>query len=299
MFANQFKTFFLMVCMIALITAFGALLDNYYGSNGTIFMVFFGISLLTTWGSYWFSDTIVQKIYKAREVSAQEEPVLHEIVARLSVNAGIPMPRIAIVPMQEPNAFATGRNHSRGLVACTEGILSMLDKRELEGVLAHEIAHIKHYDTLLQTVAATLAGVIGMLASMSRWGMMFGGGRNRENNNPLALVLIIVASIVAPLIAMLIQMGISRSREFMADASGAKYSGKPDALASALLKMQNYVMATKERGVKSTAVEGTEALFIVNPFSGGGVMELFSTHPSTEKRVARLREMQDSKSYLS
>ena len=290
---NMFKTYLLMVLMIAILSGFGALLDRSMHANGTIFFIFFLFSILSTWVSFWFSDSIVLKMYGGKEVTREEEPELHEIVARLSVNAGIPMPRIAIVPMLEPNAFATGRSPAKGLVACTRGILQMLNKRELEGVLAHEIAHIKHRDTLLTTVAATMAGIIGMMCSMAKWGMIFGGGGDRDrDSNPLTMILVLVGAIVLPLVTMLIQMGISRSREYMADADGARFSHDPGALADALLKMQNYVAATTQQGVQSQAVEGTQSMFIINPFSAGGITELLSTHPSTEKRVARLREMQ-------
>ncbi|MDD4278454.1 MAG: zinc metalloprotease HtpX [Candidatus Sumerlaeales bacterium] len=285
---NQFKTYFLMVALIAIITGFGAIVDSALGGNHVILFAFFLFSLISTWVTYWYADTIVLKMYRGKIVSREEEPELHEIVERLAVNAHIPMPRIAIVPMAEPNAFATGRNPQHGLVACTTGILNILDKQELAGVLGHEIGHIKHRDTLLQTIAATLTGILGMLASVAKWGTIFGDNRN---SNPIALVVMLIGAILLPFVGMLISMAISRSREYLADSAGAEFSRDPNSLARALQKMENMATASAQHGLKSNAIQGTEAMFIINPFAGASLASLFSTHPPTEKRIARLQQM--------
>ncbi len=245
--------------------------------------------------AYYFSDRIVLALYRAREVSPAEEPNLHAMVARLAQRAGIPKPRVYIIPTDTPNAFATGRNPQNGAVAVTEGILRILNAEELEGVLAHEIAHIKHRDTLVMTVAATIAGAIAVLADFARWFLWFGawGRDDRESNaNPLALVALVVMIIVLPIAAMLIQLAISRAREFMADEGGAFISGKPLALASALAKLERSVaLLPMEQGNPATA-----HLFIVNPFgsgerAGSWLISLFRTHPPTEERIARLQAL--------
>jgi heat shock protein HtpX len=284
---NMFKTYLLLVAMIALLTFLGMGLDRVLGTSYLMF-VFFGLSLVTTWVSYFYSDRIVLKLYGAREVSPAEAPGLHEMVERLARAAGIPKPKVAVIPLAMPNAFATGRSPDRGVVACTEGIMRLMTRDQLEGVIAHEIAHIRNRDTLISTVAATIAGLIGMVSHLFMWGGgMRGDGENQPN--PLAVVGLFLAALLAPFAAMLIQMAISRTREFAADESAAMFTGNPEGLASALERLE----ASMRAGVDPEAVTaGTQHMFIVNPLSGGGsMMEWFSTHPSTEKRVARLRAM--------
>jgi heat shock protein HtpX len=227
-------------------------------------------------------------MYRAREVTAAEAPGLHGLVQELTMRASLPMPRVYLIPEDAPNAFATGRNPQHAAVAVTEGLMRLLDRDELAGVLAHELGHVKNRDTLVMTVAATIAGAVSMLASIAHWGMIFGGGRSSEDGeegaHPAAGLL---GVILAPIAAMLIQMAISRSREFVADETGARVSGNPLALANALLKIEAW-----SRQVPMTAgTPATAHLFIINPLTGGGLLRLFSTHPSTEQRVERLRAM--------
>jgi heat shock protein HtpX len=232
--------------------------------------------------SYWWSDRIVLRMHGAQEVSEREAPELHGLVRRLSQRAGLPMPRVYVIPEEAPNAFATGRDPNHGAVAVTHGLLRLLDRNELAGVIAHELAHIKHRDTLIMTVAATLAGAIGMLANMAQWALLFGrSSEDEEGGGPLAGL---AGIIVAPIAAMLIQMAISRAREFVADEGGAQICADPMALANALRKIEGWSRELPmEAGTPATA-----HLFIVNPFAGGGVLKLFSTHPPTDERVARL-----------
>ena len=263
------------------------------GQVGMIYaLVFAG---LMNFVAYFFSDKIVLAMYRAREVSEWEAPELHEIVERLAQRAGIPKPRVYIIPTQTPNAFATGRNPNHAAVAVTEGILRLLSREELEGVIAHELAHIKHRDTLIMTVAATIAGAIAVLADFARWFLWFGafGRDDREGNaNPLALIAIVVAIIALPIAAILIQLAISRTREFLADEGGAYISGKPLALASALAKLEKAVSFVPMEDAKPA----TAHLFIVNPFGdgqglGSWFVNLFRTHPPTEERIARLQAL--------
>jgi heat shock protein HtpX len=235
--------------------------------------------------SYWFSDKIVLKMYGAQPLGEADLPVVHRIVRKLATQARIPMPKLYLIPSQSPNAFATGRNPQNAAVAVTEGILRIMDERELEGVLAHELSHVLNRDVLISTIAATVAGAISMLANMAQWGLMFGGSRDDEgrSTNPIALILTII---LAPLAAMLIQMAVSRSREFQADASGAGLTHEPEALASALAKLGQ---ATKV--IPMDANPATAHLFIVNPLSGRSFANLFSTHPPLEERIARLQKM--------
>jgi heat shock protein HtpX len=232
--------------------------------------------------SYWFSDKIVLKMYRAQEVSKAEAPELYEMVRRLARKADLPMPRLYIINQPQPNAFATGRNPDHAAVAVTTGIMRMLSADELEGVVAHELAHVKHRDILIGTVVATIAGAISYLAHMAQWAMIF-GGRDDDDGNPLVAI---VMMIVAPIAAMLIQMAISRSREYAADAGGAKIEGNPRHLASALRKLQS---ASQQIPMK--AEPATAHMFIVNPLSGGGFAKWFSTHPPMEERIARLESM--------
>jgi len=235
--------------------------------------------------SYWFSDKIVLRMYGAKEIGTDKAPTLHRIVRDLTLRAQMPMPKLYLIPQEAPNAFATGRDEKHAAVAVTEGILRILDERELRGVLAHELSHIKNRDILIGTIAATMAGAISMLANMAHWGMIFGGrsSENREGGHPIVALLMII---IAPLAAMLVQMAISRSREFGADATGATISGDPSSLANALRKL--------ERGAQRIPMEANPAtahMFIVNPLTAGGLMTLFSTHPPMQERIRRLEGM--------
>ncbi len=280
--SNSIKTVLLLGLLTGLILAIGQMLG---GSQGMVIALIF--SILLNFGSYWFSDKIVLKMYNAREVSEAEAPELYSMVHNVALRAGMPMPRVYIIPTETPNAFATGRNPEHAAVAATEGILRLMNREELEGVLAHEISHVKNRDILISSVAAALAGVIMMLAHMARWAAIFGGvgGRDREGEGGGAIGLL-VTIIVAPLAAMLIQMAISRSREYQADASGAKTIGSPLGLASALGKLSR----ANEIAPMDVRPE-TAHLFIVNPLSGRSLANLFSTHPPIEERIARLRAM--------
>jgi heat shock protein HtpX len=272
---NMFKTLLLMTVL----TVGLVFLGGWFGGQGGMVIALVFAALLN-FGSYFFSDKIVLKMYRAREVGLEEAPVLYRVVERLTRRAGLPMPRVAIIPSAQPNAFATGRSPKHAVVAATEGILRILDEDELEGVMAHELAHVKHRDILISSIAATLAGAIMVL---SRFGLFFGGGRDR---GPGGGALAIVVVILAPIAAMIVQAAISRSREFAADQGGAEISQKPRALASALMKL--------EAAAKQVPLEGNPAtahLFIVHPFRGRGLVNLFSTHPPMEERVERLLSM--------
>jgi heat shock protein HtpX len=268
---NTLKTTFLLGVLSGLLLLIGELFG---GQQGLI--VAFGFAALMNVGSYWFSDKIVLSMYRAQAVGPTHP--LYGIVERLARGAGLPMPRVYVIPDPSPNAFATGRNPRHAAVAATEGILRLLDQRELEGVIAHELAHVKHRDILISSVAATIAAAIMMAA---RFAVFFGGGRDdREGTNPVAMLLMLV---LAPIAAMMIQMAISRSREFAADAGAAGIVGTPQGLVSALQKMD-----AMTRRVPLDANPATAHMFIVKPFSGRGLMSWFSTHPSTEARVAAL-----------
>jgi heat shock protein HtpX len=286
---NVFKTYALLLALTALLTAFGWVLDRFLGTGSTMMMIFFAFGIVSNWVSYFYSDKIVLRMYNAQEVSSSDAPQLHEIVARVASNAGIPKPRVCVIPTDVPNAFATGRNPSHAVVAVTEGIMRALSWDELEGVIAHEMGHVRNRDTLVSTVAATLAGVIGMAAHSAQWGMMFGGGRrdSEGNSNPLGMVLMLIMIVIAPMIAVMVQMAISRTREFGADRSGAEITGNPAALASALQKIDAFAHRSPVE-----ANPGTAHLFIINPLSGEKAMSLFSTHPPTAERVRRLQEME-------
>ena len=280
---NTIKTAFFMTLLTILLILVGGALG---GKGGLIFAFIF--ALLMNFGSYWFSDKIVLKMYRAQEISYDQAPELYDIVKRLAQRANLPMPKVYIIPQEAPNAFATGRNPKHAAVAATRGILNILSEQELEGVLGHELTHVKNRDTLISTIAATVAGAITMLASMARWGLMFGGysGRSRDDNGILGIIGILVISILAPLAALLVQMAISRSREYMADKGGAELSNHPLALASALNKLDSCA----KRLPMQSSNHATAHLFIVNPFKADFVSKLFSTHPSTEKRIEKLEE---------
>ena len=278
---NQLKTGLLLGLLTAIILLFGQMIG---GQGGLIFA--FIIAIAMNVGSYWYSDRIVLSMYKAKEISQQEAPRLHEIVSELAQRAGIPKPKVYIIPQEAPNAFATGRTPKQGVVAVTQGIMQLLSLEELKGVLAHEMGHIRNRDILIQTVAATLAGVIMFVSNMLQWAAIFGmgGGDDEGGGNPLVAI---VMAIVAPIAAMLIQMAISRSREYLADQTGAQLAGDPNSLASALEKLDAYSKKVPMRqGSPATA-----HMFIVNPFTGRGMAHLFSTHPPVQERVQRLRSM--------
>jgi heat shock protein HtpX len=275
---NGLKTALLLGLLSGLLLAIGEFLG---GANGLVFA--FVLAAVMNFGSYWFSDKIVLKMYRAQEVGAGHR--LYNLVERLSRQAQLPMPKVYIIPDASPNAFATGRNPSHAAVAATEGILQILSDTELEGVIAHELAHVRNRDILISSVAATVAAAIMMAARTAQFAAMFGGyggrgeGRDR-GNNPIALLAMII---LAPLAAMLIQAAISRSREFSADAGGAQIAGNPYGLADALRKIE----AVSQR-VPLDANPATAHMFIIKPFSGGGLMSLFSTHPPTEERIRAL-----------
>lgn len=276
------RTTLLLGALTGLIMAIGQWLG---GSHGLV--IAFVFAALMNLGSYWFSDKIVLAMYRARAVSEAEAPMLYRIVHNLAVRARMPMPRLYIIPSESPNAFATGRNPQHAAVAVTEGILRLMNERELTGVLAHELAHVQNRDILISSIAATLAGVVMMVADMARWAAFFGGmQRDEREGEGGSIIGLIAMSILAPIAAMIIQMAISRTREYEADATGARISGDPLGLASALSKLGMAV----ER-IPLDASPQTSHLFIVNPLSGRSFMQLFSTHPPLEERIARLRRM--------
>ena len=279
--SNMLKTTLFLALLTGLFVAVGGLL----GGHGGMVMAFV-LALVMNFVSYWFSDKIVLKMYGAQPLGECEAPVVHRIVRSLATRAGIPMPKLYLLPSEAPNAFATGRNPQHAAVAVTDGILRIMDETELEGVLAHELSHVLNRDILISTIAATIAGAISMVANMAQWGLMFGGARHDDEGrgtNPIALILTII---LAPLAAMIIQMAVSRSREYQADASGAKLTRNPLGLASALGKLEQ-----ASRMVPMNANPATAHLFIVNPLSGRSLMSLFATHPPVQERIARLRSM--------
>ncbi len=275
---NQIRTTILLAVMTALILWIGQLFG---GRQGMI------IALLIAAGmnffSYWYSDKIVLRMYHAQEVSPQQAPELYEIIQTLSRNAGLPMPKLYIIPKEAPNAFATGRNPEHAVVAVTQGLLNIMDRDEVTGVLAHEMAHVKNRDILIGSIAATMAGAIMVLASMARWSAIFGGGSSDDEGGGGAIGLIAM-SLLAPFAAMIIQMAISRSREYLADSTGSGFAGTPEGLARALDKLGRY-----SKKLPMNANPSTAHMFIVNPLSGRSLMSLFSTHPPLEERIARLR----------
>ena len=268
-----------MTLMMVLFIFVGNLLGGRSGMT-----VAFMFALAMNFGSYWFSDKVVLAMYKAKEVNAESAPKLYGLVEELSQRAALPMPRVYVIENPTPNAFATGRNPQHAAVAVTTGILKILNTEELAGVIGHELAHVKHRDILIGTIASTFVGTITFVANMAGWAMMFGRGNNDDDDSGVASL---VLMIVAPIAATLLQLAISRSREYVADEGGSEISGVPLALASALEKLS---MQNQARPIQS-AKPATAHMFIVNPLSGGGMMKLFSTHPSTEERVARLREL--------
>ena len=276
---NTLKTTFLMALMTVLLVILGQLIGGRGGA-----LVALAIAAIMNFIAYWSSDKIALARYKARQATPEQAPRLYEMVRRLAANAQLPMPRLYIIPSPTPNAFATGRDPEHAAVAITEGALGLLDQNELTGVIGHELAHIKNRDILISSVAATIAGAISMLAMWARFAAIFGGGAG-DNRRGGGLELLAIA-IVAPIAAMIIQMAISRSREFGADAGGARYSQDPRALASALLKLEEW---SKRKPMKASPT--TAHMFIVNPLTGGGFTKLFSTHPPAKERVERLNQM--------
>jgi heat shock protein HtpX len=278
--SNVFKTAFL----LALLTAILVLLGGAMGGQQGMLIAFF-MALVMNFVSYWWSDKIVLKMYGAQPIEEAQAPGLYGMVHRLASKARIPMPRVFMIPSDQPNAFATGRNPEHAVVAFTEGITRILDDDELEGVLAHELAHVANRDVLIGTVAATLAGAITYLAHMAQWAAFMGGGRHDDDDSPSPIAMILMA-VVAPIAALLVQLAVSRSREFQADATGAQLAGRTWGLSKALEKLE---IASHQ--VPMHANPATAHLFIVNPLSGQSLMRLFSTHPPIEERIARLRAM--------
>ncbi|MCL4873751.1 zinc metalloprotease HtpX [bacterium] len=276
---NGLKTGILMLTLTLMLVAVGAVIGGQSGMTIALVLAF-GMNFF----SYWFSHKIILKMYGAKPVSEAEAPELYSMVARLSSAAGLPMPGVYIMDQPQPNAFATGRNPAHGVVAVTTGLMKLLSREELEGVIAHELAHIKHRDILVGTIAASFAGAISYLAQMAQWAMIFGGRSNdRDGGSPIAAI---VMMIVGPIAAMLVQMAISRSREYKADEGGATIAGNPLYLANALRKLH---MASQR--IPMEASPATSHMFIVNPLSGGAFFKLFSTHPPIEERVKRLESM--------
>src|SRR5215470_2186202 len=279
---NLIKTGVLLAALTCLVVLIGGAVGGQQGM-----LIAFVLAIAMNFGSYWFSDKIVLSMYGAQPITESQAPELYGMVRRLTTKAGIPMPRVYLIAGDTPNAFATGRSPQHAAVAVTEGIMRMLDDEELEGVLAHELSHVKNRDTLTMTIAATLAGVITYLAHMAQWAAIFGGGRRDDEEEGSGGVLGGIAmAILAPIAAMLIQMAISRAREFQADASGAQLAGRPWGLAKALEKLE---MASRMEPMDASPA--TAHLFIVNPLTGGGLLALFSTHPPIQERIARLRAM--------
>jgi heat shock protein HtpX len=283
---NMLKTTLLLASLTGLLVIVGQLIG---GTSGMV--IAFVFAVIMNFGSYWYSDKIVLKMYRAQEVTAAEAPQLYEIVQKLAMRAGLPMPKVYIVNTSMPNAFATGRDPQHAAVAATTGILNLLSAEELEGVLAHELAHVKHRDTLISAVAATIAGVITMIATWVKWAAIFGGFGGRDSEGGGNIIGFLALAIVAPLAATVIQLAISRSREFAADEEGAQISQKPWALASALEKLEYGSGSYHQRRGDVQPSETTAHMFIVNPMKGRSLMNLFRTHPATEERIRRLRAM--------
>jgi heat shock protein HtpX len=278
---NTVKTALLLGALTGLLMLIGGLI----GGQGGVFIAFI-FAMILNFGSYWFSDKIVLKMYHAQEVSESSARDLFNIVRNLALKAQLPMPRVYIIPEETANAFATGRDEKHAVIAVTEGIMKILNKEELEGVIAHELSHIKNRDMLIGSIAATLAGAIVMLAHMAQWAAIFGGGRSDDEDSGGGIIGLIAMAIFAPIAAALIQMAISRSREYLADASGADITKNPYRLAGALEKLSK-----ASQIIPMDAKPSTAHLFIVNPLSGKLLMNLFSTHPPLEDRIARLKSM--------
>lgn len=284
--ANTLKTAFLLVIMTVIFMTVGFLLGGQKGMT-IAFIAALGMNFF----SYWFSDKIVLKMYGAKPITEAESPILYNSVRKLATKGNLPMPKVYIIESETPNAFATGRNPTHAAVAVTTRLMGMLTPEELEGVLAHELAHVYGRDILIGTIAATFAGAIMMLANIFKFGMIFGGSKDGESSSPIGMIAGIAMAVIAPLAALLVQMGISRSREYVADERGAALCGNPMALASALHKISGGVQAAPMEDAKPS----TAHMFIINPLTGGSISNLFSTHPPVEKRIERLRELARNK----
>ena len=279
---NRLKTTFLLSLLTVLMVFMGSAIG---GQTGMVFA--FLMAAAMNFFSYWFSDKIVLKMYGAQEIGEHDHPAFYGMVRGLALKAELPMPKVYIIPSDSPNAFATGRNPEHAAVAATEGILRILSPEELEGVMAHELAHVRNRDILVGTIAATFAGAISMIGSMLQWGALLGAGRSNDEEGSGGMIGSLAMAIIAPIAAMLIQMAVSRSREYLADESGARICGNPLALANALRKLH----AASHMLPMTEARPATAHMFIVNPLTGGGLMSLFSTHPPMEERIARLEGM--------
>ena len=276
---NRIRTTLLLAVLTALIIFIG---NIFGGRQGMVIAFIFAAGM--NFFSYWFSDKIVLRMYRAQEVTPEQAPDVYGMVQTLSQRAGLPMPKVCLIPKDTPNAFATGRNPENAVVAVTRGLLQLMDREEVMGVLAHELAHVKNRDILIGSIAATLAGAIMMLATMARWSAIFGGGGHNDDEGGGGIIGLLAVSLLAPFAAMVIQMAISRSREYMADATGAEFAGSSEGLARALEKLGAY-----SGRLPMDANPSTAHMFIVNPLSGKSLMGLFSTHPPLEERIARLR----------
>jgi heat shock protein HtpX len=279
--SNVFKTGLLLAVLTAMLVLIGGAIG---GQQGMV--VAFGLAVVMNFASYWFSDKIVLAAYGAKPIEESQAPRLYAIVRRLATRAGIPIPRVYLIASDTPNAFATGRNPQHAAVAVTEGIMRILDEDELEGVLAHELAHVANRDVLISTIAATLAGAITYLAHMAQWAAIFGGRRGDDEEGGTNPITAIMLAVLAPIAAMLVQVAVSRAREYQADASGARFAGRTAGLVNALRKLQ-----IANQVAPMDASPATAHLFIVNPLSGQSLMKLFSTHPPLEERIARLQAM--------
>ena len=280
---NILKTFVLMAALTGLFLIAGQALG---GNQGMVIALFF--ALIMNFFAYWFSDKMALAMSRAKEISYGDAPELHSIIARLATQAGLPKPRVYVIPSQTPNAFATGRNPAHSAVAVTKGLMEILSHDELEGVIAHELAHIKNRDILISSIAAVMAGAISYLANMAQWALIFGGFRGSDDDGDSGAGLLggLVMMIVAPLAAVIIQMAISRSREYLADATGARISGRPRSLASALQRLEEY-----NHRYPMHVNPATAQMYVVNPLSGGSLAGLFSTHPPINERISRLMSM--------
>lgn len=279
--SSQFRTGVLLAALTAIIVLFGRMLG---GQSGMVFAFF--LAMVMNVGSYWYSDKIVLSMYKAKDLASSDAPMLHAIVEELARNAGLPKPRVVLIPEDAPNAFATGRDPRHAVVAVTRGLLQTLSPEEIKGVLAHEMGHVKNRDILIQSVAATLGGAIMIIANIVKWSTLFGFGGHDDDEGGSPLFAFVMA-LVAPVAATLIQMAISRSREYLADETGARLAGNPNYLANALEKLEAY----SRRMPMHQGSPAMAHMFIVNPFSGTSMANLFSTHPPTAERVRRLRSM--------
>jgi heat shock protein HtpX len=278
---NTMNTFILMAALTALFMFAGQALG---GQSGMVFALLMALGM--NFFAYWYSDKLALTMSRAREAIYDQAPQLHDMVEKLARNAGLPKPKVYVMPGQTPNAFATGRNPEHAAVAVTEGLLQLLQQDELEGVIGHELGHIKNRDILISSIAAVMAGAISYLATMAQWAMIFGGGGRNDDEGGGNLVAMLVMMLVAPLAAAIIQMAISRSREYLADGTGAKICGHPISLANALQRLEDY-----NHRMPMKVNPATAQMYIVNPLAGGGIASLFSTHPPIQERIKRLRAM--------